>query len=282
MKTRSVLIFLTLMTFLMVLADLEIAEDDLIQSYWAANPVEIDGFPIDWQDVPSLLEKKTKAQYSFMNDDKHLYILLTLSDLSYVSQIRFTGLTVWLDRGKDKARRIGMRFMTKSTTADELIALMEKSEPDISEEQKAILRRKGPFIINQGTWINEKQEQIDVTHLYQNRKPSTSRAAVASNSVTYELRIPIGIKELWPGPEGEISQFLKVGIEWGGTTKEMRAAMMRERAERVTSASGGATEFRTNDDGRDEAPVVGDMNLPFKKGLPKKIFWVNIELSGKK
>jgi hypothetical protein len=93
--------------------------------------------------------------------------------------------------------------------------------------------------------------------------------------------IPIGIKELWPGPEGEIKRNLKVGFEWGGTTKEMRAAMMRERAERVTSASGGATEFRTNDDGRDEAPVVGDTNLPFKKGLPKKSFWINLELAHK-
>lgn len=282
MKTRNFLIFLFLMTFLTVLADLEIAEDIPIQSIWAADPLVIDGFTIDWQDVPSRHEKKAKANYSFMNDENHLYILLTLSDLNYVNQIRLTGITIWLNTEDSKAKKLGMKFFSRTTTAEELITLLEKSEPDMSEEQKALLRKKGPFVTNQGTWINKKLGQLEVTHLYRDRKPATYRAAVSSNAVTYEMRIPIGIKELWGGPEDEIKKSLKVGFEWGGTTKEMKSAMMRDRAERATGASGGATEFRTNDDGRDEAPIVGEMNLPFKKGLPKKAFWVNIELSRKK
>jgi hypothetical protein len=279
MSTRSILSFLILMTLLTVMASIDIADENFVDSLWAQSPMRIDGFTLDWADTPVHRERQIKTEYAFMNDDENLYILLTLHDLGYVNQIRLTGLTIWLNKGNSKAKEMGVRFLTRMITADEMIKMLEKSEHGISDSQKEAIRKKGPYITNQGSWIDKKLKGIKVTGQVESLKPPIYRASVSSNSVTYEMRIPLGIKELWGEGEKDLSQILKVGFEWGGSSKEMKEALMRQRAELSSQASSSETEFRTRDSGGDTAQVAGDMNLPFKRFPPKRSFWVNVVLS---
>ena len=82
MKTRSIVVFMALLAFLTILVDTEIAEDAVVNSTWPGGPVVIDGFTLDWQDVPAVHNKKTGTDCAVMNDENHLYVLLTLHDLN--------------------------------------------------------------------------------------------------------------------------------------------------------------------------------------------------------
>lgn len=81
------------------------------------------------------------------------------------------------------------------------------------------------------------------------------------------------------GIGAEPGKSLKIGFEWGGMTKEMRAALMRRRAAVASEASEGAKGFEVRRDESDEGPVIGSRDIPFEKGAKKYSFWVDVKLA---
>ena len=72
----------------------------VIQSAWAAMPLQIDGSNADWEGAEFTEYKATKVDYAFRNDAENLYALFIFkSPREFMSSIRDTGMTVWLNAG---------------------------------------------------------------------------------------------------------------------------------------------------------------------------------------
>src|SRR5512143_2655576 len=99
------------------------AKDAAVQSLWTAAPVTVDAIAQEWADAPALFDKLSGAQYALKNDGKNLYIIMVLRE---ESTIQYTGMKIFLGAAAEKSPNAGILFITKTVTADELIASLEK------------------------------------------------------------------------------------------------------------------------------------------------------------
>ena len=266
---RYCLLFILTLTFLFPL----MAKDVVVQSQWTSQPVNIDGNSQDW--APEILNKwnKFKVDYGFINDGNNLYGIIILNDRNYWSTISQTGLTVWINLEGKKKKKIGVHYRLRQVSAKEMVAILEKKEGGLSEERKAEILSRPQYRYYEGQFIDKKGRPLEVTPLGNDFILPTFRMSRTRGKLVYEFRLPLNIKEFYGGPSPDLTKELKFCFEWGGMTKEMRAALMKRRA---AAESRARAERATSDLRRERS--VRDFDAPLRR--PKKYsFWVEIKLA---
>jgi hypothetical protein len=266
-----------LLSMIILIPTLILAKDTPVLSHWQEGGIKIDGVLTDWPEIPSHIDSKTKVDVIFLNDGEDLYIRLLFTDPKFLSSIQFTGLKIRLGTQQMKNKKIGFHFLPKKIAAAEMIERYENTQGPLSEAQKNAIHQKAPFTVFEGQPIDRKDRPVTLTPLEEGFRPSTFRHIRSHNSLGFEIRLPLNAGEIYPSPE--LTDPLHIGFEWGGTTKEMREAMMRKRAEGASQATQGATRFETRGDDSDEAPVVGETRMGFQRGTLKHAFQVTLSLA---
>jgi hypothetical protein len=81
-----------------------------LKSYWRDREIKIDGNGDDWQGKTWVIKDLPNVAVGFMNDDKYLYLSLSISDRSLQRQIMFRGLTLWFDRSGGEEKKLGIHY----------------------------------------------------------------------------------------------------------------------------------------------------------------------------
>ncbi|MCP2619957.1 hypothetical protein NLC35_01775 [Candidatus Aminicenantes bacterium AC-334-K16] len=270
MKVGRYTFFLVItLTFLLPL----VAKDVIVQSKWAPQPIALDANSEDWS--PELLNNwdKFKVDYGFLNDGVNLYGIIILNDRDYWSTISQTGLTIWINTEGKKKKKIGVHYRLRRVSGEEMVAILEKKEGTLSEERKAEILSRPQYMYYEGQFIDKKGNPLEVTPVGEDFILPTFRTNRVQGKLIYEFRLPLNIKELYEGAPPDLTKELRIGFEWGGMTKEMRAEMMKKRAAAEARASAGSA---TSDLRRERS--VRDFDAPLRR--PKKYsFWVGLKLA---
>jgi hypothetical protein len=250
-----------------------------IKSLWAASSIKIDGFKDDWAKVAFANEKKTKIDYAFKNDAENLYVLFIFKDPKYLSSISATGMTFWFNSEGKKKKNYGIKFMQKRISADALISRLEKEKGEVPEEEKTKIRKNPSYLINDTESINKKSKSRYQSSESSEIKPAVFRVMKQQKSLVFEFAINLKrMMEQAPGLGIEPGKKVKVGFEWGGMTKEMKAEVKRRSGalERSRSPSDDALSNRASEGAGSSVP----MGIP--SGPKKYSFWVDVQLAQQK
>lgn len=80
-----------------------------LSSRWRDRDILIDGDATEWYNASTYL-KSEKVSLGVMNDDAHLYLLLTSADRATQMQVLARGFTVWFEPEGGKSKALGIRF----------------------------------------------------------------------------------------------------------------------------------------------------------------------------
>jgi len=281
MKTHRTLLCLALVGIAALAPSLFSAEK-VIESQWAAVPVRIDGANQEWQDAAIIVEKGSKAEYAFRNDDKYLYILFMFKALPALSTYEISGMKVFYSLDGKKTKSGGFHFVKKTITADKLIANLEKNGEALTEAKKAGIRQQKAYIIYEGVPLDPSKPaapQADGP-----ADPPTFRDQLSQKISVIEFRLPLVRLVQAGGAVAAPGSSLKLGFEWGGMTAEMRSAYMSRTAASGTQASGNRGGGDLGDvlkgDVDDSASLGGMGGRPDPR-TKKHSFWVDIKLAAK-
>ena len=137
------------------------AKEKTVQSIWAASPLTMDGLINDWEGDPFNMEKKVKVEYAFRNDADNLYVFFKFNDFKYLSSIEITGMTLWIDLEGKKDKNLGVNFTKKKISADEYIAILERQQGSLSDEQKESVRASEFYFISQAKAVDKKGNPLE-------------------------------------------------------------------------------------------------------------------------
>ncbi len=282
MKKNGAGIMLVAAVLMLTVVFAAYGKDRPVDSRWAASPLTIDGLPDDWEGDPFHMEKKVKAEYAFRNDSDTLFVFFKFNDVKYLSSIEITGMTLWVNTGGEKNKDAGIRFTKKRISADEYIALLEKQQGAVSDEQKESVRASAFYFISQAEAVDKKGNPLERQEDADAAKGAAFNVSVAQESVTYEFRVPLAILAgTGPDSAAKSGEAVSVGFEWGGLTEEMRKAYMKG----DTSMGGGAIGISEGGRGGGGAQGVGfDGAAPadltaLRKMTKKYSFWTEVLLA---
>lgn len=243
-----------------------------VQSRWQKSPIRIDGDISDWLAPSFHSEKQVQVEYAFGNDGENLYLIFVFKDQKYLSSLAQTGFTIWFnDQGKKK-KKIGLRFEKKALSSAELIAVMEKKSGPLTEDKKKEMLAKPAYIVNQFVAVDgDNDDQTD--RVFPQPPLPEFTALSASGRLAFEFRIPIG-----PGNGLNLApgKTVMVGFDWGGSTKEMRRALL-QRGGYEGGGGGGLPEEQDLDPEGGGAPGSGE--LPSMRGPKHYVFWCELILA---
>ncbi len=250
-----------------------------LKSHWVSSPVRIDGSTNDWAENDLAGWKKGKVDYAFKNDAENLYILFIFRDPKYLSSISATGLTVWFNSEGKKKKYYGIKFMQKRISADALISRLEKEKGPLPEEEKKEILNNPSYLINDTEIINKKSKSRSQSSESSEIKPAVFRVMKQQKSLVFEFGINLKrMMEQVPGSGIEPGKKVKVGFEWGGMTKEMKAEVKRRSAALERTRSSGGDEV----DNRASAGAGRSVPIGLLSGPKKYSFWVDVQLAQKK
>jgi hypothetical protein len=250
-------------------------KDTVIDSAWAAAPVKIDGLSQEWQNVPKLTDKDSKAEYAFLNDGQNLYVLFVFKTPEAASTIEATGLKVYFDAGDKKSKDLGVHFLKKTLTADALIANLEKQGETLSEARKAELRQKKEYTLFEAEVINPKKIPAPSDPGATNLPPAFHAVRSREQGLIYELRIPLSRANEPGGIGAGPGRTIKLGFDWGGLTAEMKRAMMAPSG--LSGANVGLNSNIAND--RDDSARGGGAVLRHDPRSRQHGFWLDLKLA---
>lgn len=256
-----------------------ISKDETIESTWAATPVNIDGSNNDWEGDTLTFFKKTKVDYAFRNDSENLYVLFIFKEpRTFMSTINYTGMTVWLNTEGKKKKNYGIKFSTKTVSADNYISILEEIAGPLPEAKKKEIKSKPTYRVFHNEVIDKKGKPAPIT---------AGPTAPLFNSggrkiLTYEFRIPLKRDEGHPvGIGTEPGKTVKIGFEWGGLTDELKKQRLAQQTERGTT---GKAQSGTGNFGKDEQRVGGSTGSmsSIRRGAKKYSFWADVKLAQNK
>jgi hypothetical protein len=253
-----------------------------VASVWAAEVPHVDGQAGDWTGIPLSRDKGTKVEYAFRNDAENLYILVEFKDPKFLSSIQNTGLTFYFSPAGEKERDRGIRFLEKTVSPDELIEFMEKSGQTLTEERKQELKTHKTYNLFDSSLVDGKGEVKGPAVGSGQSLPPVFRTGKNGSETVYEFRLPLAKPEDHPGSIGTApGQTLRVEFEWGGMTKEMRAAMASQIGNRGAAASSSDSSFdRGYMSGESEGGRAPSASLAqMLRGPKKHSFWVDLTLA---
>ncbi len=264
----------------------------VVESKWAATPLQIDGNLSDWVKGDTVMNKDYNLSYAFKNDDNFLYVLLVFDlkevgkgkfENKYMSSIDYTGLTLWLNaEGKEKKTH-GLRFYRKQVSGDRLIQEMEKQGQTLTDEQKQKIKSKPSYPLFACDVLNNKGRAVP----HPGAANGTFRTARIEKGIIFEYVVPVALLQD-PASQNKWDPALplKVGFEWGGMTEEMKknyAGRVGDQGARA-DASGTSLErqlqsgYEGGDSFRDSQSSLADS----LRGIPKKYdFWIDLKFAAK-
>jgi hypothetical protein len=263
------------------------AADNSVVSKWT-GPIRVDGSDLEWASDPINSEKSVDVNYAFRNDDRNLYVLFIFKDPKFLSSIELTGITLYLGPEGKKQKDYGVRFLKKTVNADEIIAIMEKQGPPLTEERKTEIKAKPMYIAFEAAAVNKKGEVIPPSAKTADSDNPAFRVVRQESQMVYEFRVPLASREVHPAGIGSgPGKAIKVGFEWGGLTKEMKDAIMSQLGSEGARASNREAPGMSSEDvggERSEADYEGSspsltaMRNQAKR-FPKLSFWVDVKLA---
>jgi len=264
-----------------LLAGIALAKDESAVSIWAVDSPKVDGQPDDWAGIARSVDNDTKVEYAFRNDADNLYILFVFKDPKTMSTISLTGMTLYFSPEGKKDKNRGINFSRKVVNADQLIAFMEKQGQTLTEERKQELRAKNEYFLFDCSLVDSEGKVIAPAVGGGQSLPPVYRLARSGQDVVYEFRVPLSKREDHPAAIGTSpGMAIKVGFEWGGLTKEMRAAMAARIGDQGAQARQGASNFGENIvEGREDNRDSGASLASMLRGPKKHSFWVDLTLA---
>jgi len=250
-------------------------KEQKVDSSWVAAPVKIDGSAEDWDEDILAFEKKVKVDLAFKNDPEYLYVVFMFKDPNYLSSISFTGMTLWFNTEGEKKKDYGVKFINKQVTADEYISIAEQQFGPIPDEKKSEIREKPNYVINYAEVINKKSKSSSQAPEDAKIRPAIFRSGRQEKMMVYEFAIPLKrVTEQAPGIGTEPGKTIKVGFEWGGTTREMMMQQLKQASSgsakaRAGSATSGLKDERSG--GRETTTRI--------RRQRKYSFWVDVQLA---
>lgn len=251
-----------------------------IESTWAATPVNIDGANTEWEGDSLTLNKKTQVDFAFRNDSDNLYVLFMFKDpRKFMSTINYTGMTLWLNTEGKKKKYYGIKFSTKTVSADNYISIIEEIAGPLPEEKKKAIKSKPTYRVFHNEVIDKKGKPASIT-----TGPSAPLFSSGGREIlTYEFRIPLKRDEGQPvGIGTEPGKTIKIGFEWGGLTKELKKARLAGQIEGGTS---GRSQRGTGSLKGERRAGAGGSSLDslksVRRGAKKYSFWADVKLAEK-
>ncbi|MEM7368785.1 MAG: hypothetical protein AAF587_09275 [Bacteroidota bacterium] len=169
----------------------------------------VDGDLSDWEDI-FVKHKKENWFYGLIYDEQAIYVGMAILDPDIQYQLLMTGLTCWLEIGKDKKNKKGVRFPTGSpenqrpTDSESLIWYIEELAKN---KQTVIGELAGLELINvrsqkQTLWGDNVRDDGLAVQVGMN----------AEGDLLYELRLPRTLfPELW---HSETEKATKFSLYW--------------------------------------------------------------------
>lgn len=255
------------------------AADKAVTGVWAAAPVAVDGSDADWQGVQLITDEKSGAEFAVRNDGGNLYLLFVFRSRKALTTLEQTGMRIYFNAAGQKKKDLGIHFRRRMLTAEELIADLEKKGEVLTEARRAEFRQKPAYQVFVADVINEKKlpAPADPAVL---TVPPAFRAGGDRQKAVYEFRIPLSrVNE--PGGIGAApGAAVQLGFEWGGMSKEMRAAMMSRRAAMSTRAGSNDTSLEGALGGGSENADLGSGGPSgFERSPAKHAFWIDVTLA---
>ena len=256
------------------------SKEKTIASMWRASPLSIDGADDDWAGDTLSFEKKFEIDYAFQNDAENLYVLFVFKDPLFLSTIKDTGMTFWINTEGKKKKKYGITFKMRKVSAEGIISLLEKQKGPLPEAEKNKIRSKPDYIFYQGDVRDKKGNILTPTALGGELGMPIFRSQPKQKMMVYEFVMPLRILEkLSAKHRMEPGKTVKVGFEWGGLTDRMKAQRMARLEQSTTRES----ERRAKDVREGEAQKIGGSSgdARLSKGPKKYSFWVDVELAKK-
>lgn len=274
MKNKVLVRFILLLFLVSSLFLVTLAKEKEVISSWAVAPIRIDGVNNDWNQTVLNTEKKVKVDYGFQNDKENIYVLFIFKDKKYLSSIGATGMTIWFSSAKKKKKKYGIKFIQREIPAEALIARLERKSGPLSEEKKKEIRASKSYVMYDTEEI--KKEKKATPGPKKNAKTANFRFLKQQNSFVFEFKIPIEmIINNVPELKEQLPQKIKIGFEWGGLTKEMKAALMRRQAAlNRTRTMEAEPDSNMAGAGAGRAVPIGAL-----AGPKKYEFWLNLNLA---
>jgi len=249
---------------------------------WRGSPLSIDGADDDWTGDALSFEKKFEVDYAFQNDAENLFVLFVFKDPLFLSTIKDTGMTLWINTAGKKKKKYGITFKIINVPADNLISLLEKQKGPLPEAEKNRIRSKPNYMFYQGDVRDKKGNILTPEALGGELPMPVFKSQPKQKMMVYEFVMPLRILEkLSAKHKIEPGKTVKIGFEWGGLTARMKAQRM---ARLEKAAAGGSGSKATNTSARErdlDRRSDGDLNLRSGKGPKKYSFWVDVALAKK-
>ena len=256
------------------------SKEKTIASMWRASPLSIDGADDDWAGDTLSFEKKFEIDYAFQNDAENLYVLFVFKDPVYLSTIKDTGMTFWINTEGKKKKKYGITFKTRKVSAEGIISLLEKQKGPLPEAEKNKIRSKPDYIFYQGDVRDKKGNILTPTALGGELAMPIFRLQPKQKMMVYEFVMPLRILEkLSAKHRMEPGKTVKVGFEWGGLTERMKAQRMARLEQTATRESERRAKDVREGESQRTGGSSGDARL--SKGPKKYSFWVDVELAKK-
>jgi len=278
MNYRKAIIGLVASFAILTLCHLNLPAAKTIQSDWAALPLQIDGMNAEWEGATFTEYNPTKVDYAFRNDAENLYVLFVFKDpRGFMSSIRDTGMTVWLNTEGKNRKDYGIRFRTVTLSAENYILLREQmSGQALSDADKAQIMQKKSYTVFHNEVIDKNNE--DPVPILVGEKAPAFNMVMGQEVLTYEFKIPLKKGEDQPvGIGTEPGNTIRVGFEWGGTLPEDRQEKLRNSIAssaqgRADSATGSATQERSGGS-------MGSMDTISRLRSPNYTIWTEVQLA---
>jgi len=283
-EMRNKIFARTLLLSLLVLAVClaGFSEEKTIACMWRGSPLSIDGADNDWAGDTLSFEKKFEVDYAFKNDAENLYVLFVFKDPLFLSTIKDTGMTFWINTEGKKKKKYGITYMIRKVSAEGIISILEKQKGPLPEAEKNKIRSQPEYIFYQGDVRDKKGNILTPKALGGELPMPIFKSQPKQKMMVYEFVMPLRILEkLSAKHKMEPGKKVKVGFEWGGLTERMKAQRM---ARLEKSAEGGAGTKATTTSAREsdlDRRSDGALNLRSSKGPKKYSFWVDVELAKK-
>jgi len=275
---RSIKFILCVICSLMLLSAFGVSKDQKVQSTWASEPVRVDGYPMDWDRNVLTSEDKLSVEYGFRNDAENIYVLFVFKDPKVMSSIAATGMTIWFHPEGKKKNDYGILFIQRNIPPDQMIARLEKQRGTLSEEEKERIGANPSYLVYDTEIVGKKAQAQAQSTQERTDNPATFRFMKIQNDGVFEFGIPLEkMNEQLPSKSIDPGKSFKIGIQWGGATKEMREEIMRrsralERTRANVSEDVGSREGMSGTEGASR----GLLQAPKEYKI-----WVDVDLATK-
>ncbi|OGD11112.1 MAG: hypothetical protein A2Y86_07195 [Candidatus Aminicenantes bacterium RBG_13_62_12] len=257
--------------------------DKTVESLWLSGPAAIDGSAEEWSGEPLLADESAGAQVAFRNDADNLYLLLVIADRAHLSTLEATGATIFFNAAGKKTKDRGLRFFKKAATAEELIETLEKSGQVLSEEQKAEFRSRQRYLLFECEYLEKNKRILALGPPGSPLLAPAFKSLTAGEKTVIEFRLPLDrATQAW-GIGAAPGGAMKLGVEWGGMTEEMKARRLARTVSTEEREAQSAAQTQSHDSGRAREFSSGGESLSGTgRGTPKKYsLWFDVKLAAR-